>query len=257
MFGIRGEFDVPSPMDWLVGGFQTLPLPIFFVTAAATLYVVVTLAWRITTRLSMRTKNWSSAISTKVATAGAIAGLAEPKTAGAMILTLQVALLVGVSWGFRDLISALTTPLDEGPMQAHAGLAPGYEQGWFLFCAVSSILAFVSTVTWVWVARHRREEGAAAIGAGFALAAMFAAMATVPRQVINEADFRVASFESERCYVVKERQNEAILLLCPWRQDGRTFVVATKDPRLRLQVGEELENVFAAVAARLRPSGGS
>jgi serine/threonine-protein kinase len=255
MFGITREFDVPSPLDWLVIGFRSLPLPIFCAIAAATLYVVVAMVWRILTRLSTRTQRWSSGMFTRIAAAGTSAGLSEPRTTGAIILTLQVVLLGAVYWGFNDLIMALTTPLQEGPIQAHARLAPVYDYVWLLFCAVNSILAFVSAVTWGWMARHRRQEGPAAIGAGFAVAAVFAALATVPWQVVYGADFRVASFESERCYVVEENRSEVALLLCPWRETGRTVVVRTSDPKL--QLGDESENVFAAVAERLQPSGGS
>jgi hypothetical protein len=255
MFGIRREFDVLSPLDWLVTGLRSLPLPIFCVISAATLYVVLTLAWRILTRLSSRTQRMTASVLARITNAGTTAGLTEPRTTGAIILTAQVALLAAVYWGFHDLITALTTPLDGGPIQAHTRLAPLYDHVWLRFCVVASILAFVSAVTWLWMARNRKQEGPAAIGAGFALAAVFAVMATVPWQVVYGAEFRVASFESERCYVVEENGSDSALLLCPWRKGGRTLVVRTGDPKLRFE--DESENVFAAVAARLQPSGGS
>lgn len=255
MFGISREFDVLSPLDWLVTGFRSLPLPLFYVLAAATLSVVATLAWRILTRLSIRTQRWSSALPARIANAGTTTGITEPRTAGALILTVQVALLVSVYWGFNDLITALTTPLNEGPISAHTRLAPVHDYAWFLFCAVATVLAFVSAVIWGWIVRHRREEGIVAIGSGFALAAVFAAMATVPWSVVYGSVFRVASFEAERCYVVQENRTEVALLLCPWRAGGRSVVVQKSDPKLRL--GDESENVFAAVAARLQPAGGS
>jgi hypothetical protein len=46
MFGVRGQFDLASPLDWLVNGIRTLPLPIFSMLVALTLYLVLVFAWR-------------------------------------------------------------------------------------------------------------------------------------------------------------------------------------------------------------------
>jgi hypothetical protein len=145
-----------------------------------------------------------------------------------------------------------------GPVAAHARLDPAQEySGWLLFCAITSVIALGSAVTWSALARRRRpgEGGAAAIVAGFALTGLFMGMATVPWQVVYDSWFTVATFESERCYVVEGRLSDETLLLCPWRASGRSVVVRKNQPGLT--VFQETENVYSAVAARLHAAGGT
>ena len=253
MFGLRGEFDAPAPLDWLAVGFRTLPLPIASVMVGAALYVFVTYAWRVTTRVSTRASAWSSELSMMLSRTGAV-DLTDPGVLAAVVLTVQVIAMVAIYWIFGDLIAAITTPLDEGPVPAHASLSQEDSDD-LLFSVLSSLLAFGSGIAWLAVARRRwPQDGWAAIVAGIALTVLFTAMATVPWKTIYESEFPVAVLDGHRCYVVQNAGTDA-LLLCPWRTAGRRIVVPQKE--LKLDSTKETENVFDTIAARLRAAGGS
>lgn len=256
MFGVQREFDLATPLDWLVDGLRTLPLPIFSMLAALTLYLVAAFAWRVTTRVSVMAETWSSRTSRRVLSARDRVGLDDPAMAAALVLLAQLVLLGGVYWLFWDLIAAITTPLVDGPVVAHASLDPAHEDwGWLPFCMITSILALGSAAAWTALARRRQpgQSGAAASAAGFALTAVFFAMATVPRQLVYDAAFNPVTFQNEHCYVIEDAVPERALLLCPWREAGRSVIVETNQLGL---VHREVENVYAAVAARLHAAGG-
>jgi hypothetical protein len=258
MFGVRAQFDLASPLDWLVNGLRTLPLPVFSVLMALTVYLVLAFVWRLTTRMSDTAGTWSHRTSRRILTAKSRAGLDDPAMADTVVLIAQVGLLLGLYWSFADLITAITTPLANGPIAAHARLAPEREyEGWLRFCQISSVLALAGAVTWSRIARRRQpgQGGVAAITAGFAMTAVFAAMATVPRQIVNDSYFTVATYGAERCYVIEGNRPDVALLLCPWRAAGRSVVVNKDDPGLT--VHQESENVYSAVAARLQAAGGT
>lgn len=257
MFGVRGQFDLASPFDWLVDGLRTLPLPAYSMLMALTLYLVLTFAWRVTTRMSATAGTWSNRTSSRFLTATGRAGLDDPAMAGTLVLIAQFGLLVAVYWSFADLITGITTTLVDGPVAAHARLDPAQEDvEWLRFRLVSSVIALASAVTWWGFTRRRRpgQGGAPAIAAGFAVTAVFVAMATVPWQVVNDSRFTVATYESEPCYVVEGDLPDVVLLLCPWRAAGRSVEVRKADPRL--EILNESENVYSAVAARLQAAGG-
>jgi hypothetical protein len=252
MFGLRGDFDTPAPFDWLVVGFRTLPLPIVSVMVAAAVYVFATYAWRMTTRVSTRVRTWSSGLSGTLSSGGAV-DLTDASVLAPLVLTAQALGLALLYWAFHDVIAAITTPLDEALIPAHASLA---QNGWqdVLFCMFSSALAFGSAVGWLAVLRHRRpRDGWAAIMAGGALTILFVAMATVPWKTIYESEFPVAVYEDQHCYLVASTTADA-LLMCPWRAAGRRVVAAQGE--FEFPAGKETEGIFSAVAARLRAEGG-
>lgn len=252
MFGLRGDFDSPAPLEWLVVGFRALPLPIASVMVVAALYVFLMYGWRMMTRVSTRVRTWSSALSGNATTGGAV-DLTDPGVLAPLVLAAQVVGLGLVYLAFHDLIAAVTTPLDEALIPAHASLSQDGGDD-VLFCMLSSALAFGSAVGWLAVLRRRRpQDGWAAIVAGAALTILFVAMATVPWKTIYESEFRVVFLEDQRCYVVGTTDADA-LLLCPWRAEGRRVVV--QQTELEDQQGQVNEKIFSAIAARLRAEGG-
>lgn len=252
MFGIRGQFDTPEPLQWLVTGFRALPLPVGFVMVAAALYVFGKYSWELTSRVSTRVSTWSSTVSKTVSSGGAI-DLTNPSVLAAVLLLAQGLALGIVYLVFNDVIAGMTTPIEEGVVPAHATLA---QEGWddVLFCGIAAVLAFLGALGWLKVSKLRRpRDGWAPILAGIGLTIVFAGMATVPWKTIYESDFPVAFIGEERCYVV-ERAGAEALLLCPWRDAGRRVVLSEEE--FELHPENQAESIFAAVAARLRTAGG-
>jgi hypothetical protein len=252
MFGISGQFDDPRPLEWLVAGFRSLPLPVGSIMIAAALYVFVGYLWKLTTRVSTRASTWSSAVAKTLSTGGAV-DLTDSGVLAPTLLTLQAVGLGLIYWTLGDIVTAITTPLDDALIPAHASLA---QEGWddVLFCGLSGVLAFAGAIGWFTVVKRKRpQDGWAAIVAGIALTIIFAAMATVPWKIIYESEFAVAFFGDERCYVVQDGAADA-LLLCPWRDAGRRVVAPHED--LRLPATKEIEKVFSAIAEHLRTAGG-
>lgn len=253
MFGIRGEFDDPEPLQWLVDGFQTLPLPVGFAMIVAAVYVFGSYLWQLTTRVSTRASTWSSVVSKNLSSGGAV-DLTNSGVLAPTLLTLQAVGLGAMYWAFGDVISAITTPLDDAIIPPHASLA---QDGWddVLFCGLSGVFAFASAIGWLRVVRRRRpQDGWATIVTGVALTVIFAGMATIPWKTIYESEFAVAFLGDERCYVVKDTGTKA-LLLCPRREAGRR-VVAVPHGQFQLHPVNETEKIFSAIAARLRSAGG-
>jgi hypothetical protein len=258
MFGVRDPYDLAGPLDWLIAGLRTLPLPLFSMLLALTAYVFVAFVWRLTTRVSVTASTWSKATSRRLVTASGRVGLDDPMMAGSLILLTQSAVLVAVYWSFSGLVTAITSPLVNGPVAAHARLDPAREwEGWLPFCMAASVLTLAGGAAWSWLARRRRpgEGGLGVITAGVALTAVSLAMATVPWQVVYQSDLTVARFGSERCYVVEGRVSDTVLLLCPWRTAGRSVIVPKDDPDLTIHEGSQ--NVYSAVAESLPTDGGT
>lgn len=249
MFGIRGEFDRPEPLYWLWAGFRSLPLPAGFIMIAASISVFVGYLWKLATRVSTRASTWSSAITKTLSTGGSI-DLSDASVLAPTLLALQALALVAMYWLFGDVITAITTPLDEALLPAHATLA---DEGWddVLFCGLSGVLAFAGAAGWVKVVRRRRSQDSwITIVAGIAITIIFAAMATVPWRIIYDSEFPVAFAGDDRCYVVQRADRDA-LLICPWRDTERRVVMRSDE----LQPNHT-EKIFSAIADRLRSPGG-
>ena len=117
-----------------------------------------------------------------------------------------------------------------------------------------SLLTVAGGYGWWLALRHWRlaEVGVARAIAGIALTVASLALATVPWRIVLQSTFENATYGSEPCFIVAERETR-VQLYCPGRQET-TRIVETSDKRL-VRLGTK-QNVFSAVANG-RPAGGS
>jgi hypothetical protein len=77
MFGVRDPYDLAGPLDWLITGLRTLPLPLFSMLLA----LRPTCSWlrlAVTTRVSVTASTWSRATSRRLQTATRPGGPGRP-----------------------------------------------------------------------------------------------------------------------------------------------------------------------------------
>lgn len=245
MFGLSGEFGSEAPLDWLDIGFRTLPLPLAYMLTVVTFCVVASFTWRTLTRVSPMLGTWSNRTSRTIVTIGSRSGLTERRALATSLLIVQLLLLAAVSYRFRDLITALTTPIADGAIRAHAQLAPSNHNEWLYFRGVTSILALACGTAWwaIAVRRGAAEPAVAPIVAGVALTAVFAILSVLPWRIVQQSTFETALLDSERCFIIAERSAH-LLLHCPNLLGSRNLVVNENDPKLKRL--RKSENIFSA-----------
>jgi serine/threonine protein kinase len=246
MFGLPSEFASQSSQQWLELGFQTLPLPIAYVLMAVTAFAVARFMWQTATRLSSGLRTWSAHTARAIEAATSRSGLTERRTITTTLLLVQLLLVAAFSYRFREIVAALTTPIADGAVAAHAQFAPGNENEWLFFRGVTTILALACGTAW-WIVGVRRgaaEHGLAPIVAGIALTVVFALLSVVPWRIVHQSTFEMALLDSERCFVVAGTATH-LLLHCPDVSGKRNLVVNQSDSNLKRL--SKSENIFAAI----------
>ena len=246
MFGLSSEFADESPLDWLETGFRTLVLPIAYMLMAIMAFVIVRFVWRIVDRLLPGAHGWAHRTTRALQTASTRAGLNDGPGLASAVLIGQVVLLAVVHWRFQALIAAFTTPIAGAAPGIYLPLSPARENDWLLFCGVNSVLALASAAAWAMLIRRRIPgTGVVSIAAGLALTAIYAAMFAVPWRVIYQSTFQVASFRSERCFIVAERASRT-MLSCVGADGMHSLVVNAADPALKRFPDQE--SIFGAAS---------
>ena len=152
-------------------------------------------------------------------------------------------------------MTAFMSPVVLGVIPEHALLSLEHNGPWLFFRSVMSLLAVISACAWWTVLRYRRsaDMGFTRVTAGFAVAAISLALATVPWRIVQESTFEQATYGSARCFVLAERSSQ-LQLFCPDSPE-KTLVVSPADNRLT-RLGTR-QNVFSALVGAQRTSGGS
>ncbi len=232
MFGLTSEFADESLFDWLETGLRTLPLPLFYMLAAVTAVVGARFVWRVADRLVPGVHSWAGHTSQVLHAASTRAGLTDGPNVASAVLVVQVLCLAIVNWQFRSLLLALTTPIAESTADIYTRLSPSNENEWLWYCGVTSILALASAYTWIVLLRRRVPgTGVVSSAAGITLTAIFVVMFAAPWKILYRSTFRMASFQSERCYIVAERATRTMLLCGGGGM--RSLVIDSTDPALR------------------------
>jgi hypothetical protein len=252
MFGFQGEFAVESPGVWLEVGARTLPLVVVMVVVIEVVWAAAALIWRVTSRNSTLVGTWSQRTTQSLLAASERTGLDDARSGATMLLIVHGAVLLAAGWWFKDLIGAFTTPIVDVVLPTHILLSQ--RPLWLLFREVMSLLTVAGGYGWWLALRHWRlaEVGVARAIAGIALTVASLALATVPWRIVLQSTFENATYGSEPCFIVAERETR-VQLYCPGRQET-TRIVETSDKRL-VRLGTK-QNVFSAVANG-RPAGGS
>ena len=255
MFGVIDEFAGDSPLTWLEVGFQTLPLPVFYMVAVITVCVVVAFLWHIVTRLLPVLETWSVRTSRQFETAGARAGITDDGSLPTAVLLLQAVSLGVTVWTFSELLEAFSTSIASGPIEQHARLARNNEPEWLLYCGVAAVLTLASGVAWAAIIRRRPPgRGVATIAAGIVMTGVFAAMFAVPWRIYQESWFETVTFDSKQCFIIAERGGR-LLLVCPSNANAPNPIVDAQDPKLHRPSSSQPRNIFDAVATERRLQG--
>jgi len=130
----------------------------------------------------------------------------------------------------------------------------GAERRMYLPLLALVVLTVAGGYGWWLALRYWRlaDVGFARVIAGIAVTAASLALATVPWRIVQQAEFEIATYGSDRCFIVAARETR-VQLYCPGRRET-TVVVEARDKRL-VRLGTK-QNVFSAVANG-RPAGGS
>ena len=252
MFGLQGEFASESPRVWLEVGVSTLPLVVAMVVVIEVVWAAASLIWRVTSRTSTLVGTWSQRTTQSLLAASERTGLDDARSGATMLLVVQCAILIAAGWWFKDVIGAFTKPIVNGVLPTHILL--DHSGRWLLFREVMSVLTVAGGYGWWLALRYWRlaDVGFARVIAGIAVTAASLALATVPWRIVQQAEFEIATYGSDRCFIVAERETR-VQLYCPGRRET-TVVVEARDKRL-VRLGTK-QNVFSAVANG-RPAGGS
>jgi hypothetical protein len=252
MFGLEGEFATESPRVWLEVGVRTLPLVVAMVVVIEVAWAAASLIWRVTSRNSTLVGTWSQRTTQTLLAATERTGLDDARSGATMLLVAHCAILVGAGWWFKDVIGAISKPIVDVVLPTHILL--DHSGRWLLFREVMSVLTVAGGYGWWLTLRYWRlaDVGFGRVIAGIALTAASLALATVPWRIVQQAEFEIATYGSDRCFIVAERETR-VQLFCPGQQQTTRVVAAGDEHLIRLHTKQ---NVFSAVA-NARPAGGS
>ena len=240
---LRGSnFAQESPLWWPYWGLRSMFLPLGVMVEVAMVYALLNAACRLVLATSLSARRWCERVQASVRTP--VDRLRSvPGTAWAQaLLFANILTIVLLWWGFNDLINdgIGNLLLQSGRLSM---LAPARAAEHRLYRQLLSLELFVFGVAWYRLLKlryERRERGGLAILAcGLAAIAATVVLLAAPYRILYQNVGERVSYDSQPCYLVGERGNDA-LLFCPRQPPPWNRLVRLDDAALRLgQVSEK------------------
>jgi serine/threonine-protein kinase len=231
--GRSDGFSGDTPFDWLVAGIRALFAPASYVVLALVVFRLARAGWRVGERFVPAVRAAGAFVRSRATSVASGLGLSDHGVRAQWLLAVQVLVIAGVCWIFRDLILACMSFLDTAPADALAQLHPDRNAKlWFRL--VLSVVAFVTG--WGWYRLLSATSGGRAVDrttatAGLALTALVVVLVVAPFRLLHQSAFRRVDFNGERCYITGARGDE-VLLFCPDTLP-RNRITSAADPFLR------------------------
>jgi eukaryotic-like serine/threonine-protein kinase len=254
--GRTSEFADESLGEWWVWGVRSLVAPVVYVSLALALrgplMVLLRLgafAFRSVWAPIRRASNLADRLSTRFHDAlrhvPQRLRLETLEVRAQLLLPLQVLLLIGFAWHFRDLIGAYTNHISDAPAGAMTALQPDNVGRHVAYGVALDALILLAVVSWWALIRTRVRRGESAIDSNVVVASVLLTisllMLTLPYRIIWHNDFERVQIESARCYNIGQRDGD-LLVHCPELMSPRNKVVEENDSRLVRS--EVVESIF-------------
>jgi serine/threonine protein kinase len=240
-FGITPRFQNESALEWPFWGFRSLIAPVAYVVRAAVVLMVLSAACRLSAKLRVL-RRWCDPVSR--ITRGVSQWLTSlPTPALAQILLVAHCAVIGANyWWFSDLMGGLDSLIVQTHPGNLAALAPANRGEHQLYRQVLSLELAAFGAAWYAIAKMRRERRERSmdvgIAGGGALIIMTLFLLVFPYRVLYHNKHERVTLGSETCYLISEREPEA-LLFCPTQAPRRHQVVRLEDARLERAGAEE------------------
>jgi tRNA A-37 threonylcarbamoyl transferase component Bud32 len=236
-----------SPWWWPYWGFRSMFLPVGVMVQWTVGFALLGGAARLALATSAPLRRWYD---------GKRAMLeplrSAPSTTWAQLLLLANATtLVFLWWRFAGVIDDGIGHLlmQSGPLSV---LAPSMTSEHRTFRYLLSLELFVFGVAWYRLlkARYSRRErgGVAVLAGGIAAAGATVVLLAAPYRILYQSNAERVSYKSQRCYIVVERQKEAVVF-CPVQDPPWASVVKFDDPDFSRPQQKINEDVFVALDA--------
>jgi len=244
--GRTPPFDHESPLVWLRVGRQSIvPLVVY---AGVILLAVWAGKFALSAlRLSRRVDELLTSGERRTKALSSRLGFNDPLRFAQACAAFGIIAIVVVIWRYFAVIQAVMIPsISIAPLDLFLPLRPGHREQVASFRVVMTALILIFGFALYRVAQVRARHPSRR-GAGALLLAALPLIATVTMGVLwhrlmYSADFERVEYAGERCYVLGESSNDA-LLHCPDRNPPRNLKVSLSNPAVRRSGVPE--NVFS------------
>jgi tRNA A-37 threonylcarbamoyl transferase component Bud32 len=241
--------------DWIVWGSKSALLPILIVTVALVVASHLAMLSRIL-RDRLRHVGFMDALSRRIRRSFGVFRLNDVSTAGEIVLVVTTASVGAATWHFLPLLRACFGPISTAAREDLVLLSPVFSDSssHLYFRETFTLLALFSAFLW-WLlvkfaARRGQRVSRSMLIGGATVTILNIAILSLPYRLLRHNDFNVANWNGFRCYVLGQRQTDA-LLFCPLAPIPRSHIVPTNDSALQ-KLTDKPENIFT----QLSPSNG-
>lgn len=245
----RSDFASETPLDWLVWGRRASVAP-FFVFGVLGLLGLATLAVirRLLLAASAAARRIDKGLRDYCVESAHRLRLDEAWIVASCGLTASSLAVIAAWWYYAPLLTALLTRVSSGSSDDLALLSPAFVSYHNQYRVIFSAVVTLSVAVWYPVARLVRKGQSVHwglwVGGGIVTCVALFFLHFPYRLLYFNKVFEAVSWNSAYCYVIGERDDDA-LLFCPDMQPPRNRIVRRGDDTLkRLGITESIFNRF-------------
>jgi serine/threonine protein kinase len=245
--GLSEQFRSESALSWPLWGLRALLAPLVLAGGGMAVGVaLLTVVYRSVFMQIGTLRELIAPLANRVSDLIAAVRRLQAATTAPLLFLAQCALLALTWLWFRDLMNgfdSLLVPTTTGDLTPLSTANATHQR---LFRQVMSVEFLVMTAAWLALLwrRHERHERGGWLSIGGGIAATFSTLIllVIPYRILSHSEHERVVHKSETCYLIAQRQTEA-LLFCPRQTAPRNRVVRLTDPDL--ERGGPEESVFS------------
>jgi serine/threonine protein kinase len=245
--GVTIAFDGESPMWWPVWGLRALVVPLAQIGFTLIVFGIASQLWRMASDLPLLRRRLEPISSKAGHFLGWLRSVPTTRlTAG--LLLVQLTALTLFQWRFSHLMEAVNNFILQSGNLAALASSHSREHTWYT--RVLALLVMVFGLAWYKLRKHksstREPMSAPTLAAGTAMLLLTFFLMVAPYRLLFQCKGERVSYQSQLCYLVGKRENEASLF-CPLQSPWSRLIDLT-DPAL--QRSGTTEKIFSSWSER-------